>query len=139
MKNLECPFAAVKRELASMGDVDATLIDVHCEASSEKQAMGWHFDGRVSAIVGTHTHVPTADERILPRGTAFQTDVGMTGPYDSVIGMEAKAAIRRFTTQRFVPYQVASENVIFCGCVIDIDDATGRARSIERIKEPWNG
>ena len=108
---------------------------IHAEATSEKQALGWHLDGRVSAVLGTHTHVPTADERILPGGTAFQTDTGMTGPYDSVIGMKAEAALSGFLTQRRSRHQVATGNTWLCGAVIEIDPRTGKSISIERIKE----
>jgi metallophosphoesterase (TIGR00282 family) len=135
MRNLECPFAAAEEELSRMGGVTASLIDIHCEATSEKQALGWHFAGRASAVIGTHTHVQTADERILPGGTAFITDVGMTGPHDSVIGMQTQAAIDRFLTQRTRGHQVATDNVILCGVVIEIDDASGRATAIERVQE----
>jgi metallophosphoesterase (TIGR00282 family) len=137
MRNLECPIAAAEREIQGLGSVTALLIDVHGEATSEKQALGWYFAGRVAAVIGTHTHVQTADERILPGGTAFITDVGMTGPHDSVIGMETEAAIQRLLTQRHAGHQVASKNVILCGVVIDIDDATGRATHIERVREAW--
>jgi metallophosphoesterase (TIGR00282 family) len=137
MRSLECPFAAAERELERIGKVTASFIDVHCEATSEKQALGWHFAGRVSAVFGTHTHVPTADERILPGGTAFMTEVGMTGPYDSVIGMKTEAAIDRLLTQRTRGHQVATDNVILCGVVFEVDDATGRAISVERVHETF--
>ncbi|MFC1610951.1 YmdB family metallophosphoesterase, partial [Myxococcota bacterium] len=112
MRNLQCPFAAAEHEIEQMGHVTAMLVDVHAEATSEKQALGWHLAGRVSAVLGTHTHVQTADERILPGGTAFITDVGMTGPHDSVIGMETGAAIERLLTQRARGHQVAKGNVL---------------------------
>lgn len=133
MRSLSCPFASVENELENLGSVDATFLDIHAEATSEKLAMGWHFDGRLSAIVGTHTHVQTADEQILPQKTAYITDVGMTGPHDSVIGMERKVAIQRLLTQRPFGHKVAKENVRLCGVFIDIDDASGNATAIERV------
>ena len=136
MRNLECPFATVRRELDRMGKVDATFLDVHAEATSEKQALAWHFDGQLSAVIGTHTHVQTADERVLPGGTAFMTDAGMTGPYDSVIGMAIDPAVQRFISQRQSQHEVAHDNVFLCGAVVDVDES-GRAQRIERIKEPW--
>lgn len=137
MRNLDCPFATVRRELDRLGPVTATFVDVHAEATSEKQALAWHFDGIVSAVIGTHTHVQTADERILPGGTAFLTDAGMTGPYDSVIGMAVKPAVDRFLTQRHGGHEVATDNAFLCGAWVEIDDATGRATRIERVKEAW--
>lgn len=134
MRSLECPFAAIERELAKMRDVKCVFVDVHGEATSEKQALGWYFDGQVSAVIGSHTHVQTADERVLPNGTAFLTDAGMTGPYDSVIGMEVRTSIERFLTHRRTPHEVASGNPWLCGAVVDVDEATGKARSIERVK-----
>ncbi len=137
MRSLGCPFVAITQELSRLGPVTATLVDLHCEASSEKQALAWHFDGRLSAAIGTHTHVPTADERILPRGTAFLTDAGMTGPYASVIGMDVESSVRRFLTQRQTHHKVAEGDVRLCGAIIDIDDANGHATAIERICVPW--
>jgi len=134
MKPLECPFAAIERELAKMGKTTGVLADLHCEATSEKQALAWYFDGRLSAALGTHTHVQTADERILPEGTAFLTDAGMTGPMDSVIGMDIGLSIQRMRTQRGTQHVVAKNNVKLCGAVVEIDDATGKAISIERIQ-----
>jgi metallophosphoesterase (TIGR00282 family) len=109
------------------------LVDFHAEATSEKVAMGWHLDGRVSAVVGTHTHVPTADARVLPQGTAYITDVGMTGPHDSVIGVDRSAIIRRFLTALPQRFDTAQENPRLNGVVIVADEATGRAVGIERI------
>jgi 2',3'-cyclic-nucleotide 2'-phosphodiesterase len=137
MRNLECPFIAIERELKKMPEVKCIFVDVHAEATSEKQAIAWYYDGQVSAVMGSHTHVPTADERVLPCGTAYLSDAGMTGPYDSVIGMEIRASIERFLTQRRVPHQVATANVWLCGAVVDIDEATGKARSIERVKREY--
>jgi len=136
MEPVENPFAAVDRALAEVtARTRVVLVDLHAEATSEKRAMGWHLDGRVSAVWGTHTHVPTADEEILPRGTAYVTDLGMTGPYASVIGLEPATSVKRFRTNRPGPYRVAEGNLQVRGVVIDVDEATGRARSIERIVE----
>ncbi|MGH9748338.1 MAG: TIGR00282 family metallophosphoesterase [Candidatus Polarisedimenticolia bacterium] len=109
------------------------LVDMHAEATSEKMAMAFHLDGRVSAVFGTHTHVPTADERILAGGTAYITDLGMTGAYDSVIGIEKELALRRFLTGMPVRFSTAKRDPRLCGALIDIDETTGRARAIERI------
>jgi metallophosphoesterase (TIGR00282 family) len=112
------------------------VVDFHAEATAEKLAMGWFLDGRASAVIGTHTHVQTADERILPVGTAYITDVGMTGPHDGVIGMKKEVSLRRFTMQTPHKYEMASENVRFQGVVVKIDHMSGRAISIERINLP---
>ena len=110
------------------------FIDFHAEATSEKQAMGWFLDGRVTAVVGTHTHVPTADQGILPSGTAYMTDVGMTGPYDSILGMEKDAVLHRFLTSLPVRFEVdKSGRKQLCGCLIQVDDKTGKAKSIKQI------
>ena len=114
------------------------LVDVHAEATSEKVAMGWHLDGRVSAVVGTHTHVQTADERILPGGTAYLTDLGMTGSYAGVIGMNKTDVIARFTSVTARRAEHSSGEVRICAAVIDIDEATGRARGIERLSLTHN-
>jgi 2',3'-cyclic-nucleotide 2'-phosphodiesterase len=137
MKALESPFRTAERVLAELpADVRVILVDVHCEATSEKQALGFFLDGRVSAVVGTHTHAPTADERILPQGTAFQTDVGMTGPYESVIGMRHDRVIERFLTQLKTPFEVARRDVRLAGLLIDVDEGSGRARAVERLLIP---
>ena len=109
------------------------LVDMHAEATSEKIAMGWYLDGRVTAVVGTHTHVPTADERVLPKGTAYITDVGMTGPYDSVIGVQKELILQRFLTSMPGKFEAATGDARLCAVIIDCDEATGRARSIERL------
>jgi 2',3'-cyclic-nucleotide 2'-phosphodiesterase len=109
------------------------LVDVHAEATSEKVSMGWYLDGRVTAVLGTHTHVPTADERILPGGTAYQTDVGMTGPYDSVIGVKKELIIQRFLTNMPARFEAATGDVRLCAVAIDCDEDSGKARSIQRI------
>lgn len=137
MRQLDSPFRAADRLLAGLDpEVRVVLVDFHAEATSEKQALGRHLDGRVSAVVGTHTHVPTADERVLPGGTAFLTDAGMTGPYDGVIGFRADRVLERFLTQTPTSFEVAKRDVRLAGALIDVDEATGRARSIERLLIP---
>jgi hypothetical protein len=137
MKALPSPFEAADRALAELpNDVKVVIVDFHAEATSEKQAMGYYLDGRASAVLGTHTHVPTADARVLPRGTALHTDVGMTGPYDSIIGFRADKVLQRFKLQTSVPFEVAKGDVRLAASVIDIDVATGRALAIEGILEP---
>jgi metallophosphoesterase (TIGR00282 family) len=134
MHNLDSPFLVADRLLKGLDRrVKVIFVDFHAEATSEKQALGFYLDGRVSAVVGTHTHVPTADERILPNGTAFQTDTGMTGPYESVIGMRADKVLRRFLLQTPSAFEVAKKDVRLAGVVIDIDEDTGKARGIERL------
>ena len=134
MPPLESPFEVADRLLAELDpEIRVIVVDFHAEATSEKVAMGFHLDGRVSAVLGTHTHVPTADERILPQGTALQTDVGMTGPYESVIGMRQDRVVERFLTQLKTPFEVAKRDVRLAGLLIDIDEATGRAREVERL------
>ncbi|MBR2680834.1 MAG: YmdB family metallophosphoesterase, partial [Exiguobacterium sp.] len=114
-------------------EVDAIFVDVHAEATSEKIAMGYHLDGRAQAVVGTHTHVQTADERVLPNGTAYITDVGMTGPLDGVLGMDASTVLKKFMTQLPVRFEVAEGREQLNGVFITIDDQTKRATKIERI------
>jgi calcineurin-like phosphoesterase len=111
------------------------MVDIHAEATSEKVALGWFLDGKVSAVIGTHTHIQTADERILPQGTAFLTDAGMTGPYDSVIGRKVENVLERFITAIPVKFEVASQNIKLCGAVVDIEESSGRARSIVRVQK----
>jgi len=130
----DCPFRAADAALASLRDTRTVIIDIHAEATSEKVAMGWYLDGRVSAVIGTHTHVATADAHILPKGTAFVCDVGMVGPLNSIIGMDIEPIVERFLTQlptRFSP--VEKGPTIFNSILLDIDDASGRALRIERI------
>jgi metallophosphoesterase (TIGR00282 family) len=130
------PFAEVDGILAELrGQADHVLVDMHAEATSEKVAMGWYLDGRVTACVGTHTHVPTADARVLPEGTAYITDVGMTGPRESVIGVERELAIRRFKTQTPVKFETANGDPWLNGVLIEAGD-DGHARSIEQILVP---
>jgi metallophosphoesterase (TIGR00282 family) len=128
------PFHCADRELKEI-DSKVIIVDIHCEATSEKQAMGRYLDGRVSAVLGTHTHVPTADERILPNGTAFQTDVGMTGAYDSVIGFRPDEALHRFLMNTPKKLEVAKRDIRMSGAMIDVDETTGRASRIVRIHE----
>jgi hypothetical protein len=132
----ECPFRAVDEVLARIGErARVILVDMHAEATSEKVAMGRYLDGRVSAVVGSHTHVQTADEGILPRGTAYITDTGMCGPADSVIGMRTEQVVRRFLDQMPVRFEVGKGPPLLQAVVIDVDEASGRARSIRRIRE----
>ncbi len=134
MRQLDSPFRAADRLRAEIGErARVIVVDFHAEATSEKQAMGIYLDGRVSVVLGTHTHVPTADERVLPNGTAFLTDVGMTGPYEGVIGFRADRVLSRFLLQTPMSFEVAKRDVRLAGVVIDIDESSGRARSIERL------
>jgi 2',3'-cyclic-nucleotide 2'-phosphodiesterase len=128
------PFRIANETLQSLPEnTTVRLVDMHAEATSEKVAMGWHLDGRVSAVVGTHTHVQTADERILPQGTAYLTDLGMTGSYAGVIGMNKSDVLARFTSVTARRAEHASGQVRICGALIDIDEATGHARKIDRV------
>jgi hypothetical protein len=134
MNPLDDPFAVVMRQVeAARAEARVVLVDFHAEATSEKLAMGWHLDGRVTAVVGTHTHVQTTDARLLPGGTAYITDVGMTGPHDSIIGVETSAALARFLTGLPSRFEAASANPRLNAVIIEADDATGRARNIERL------
>lgn len=129
------PFAAVDRVLAGLtGPPPIVLVEAHMEATSEKAAIGHHLDGRVAAVLGTHTHIPTADARVLPGGTAFQTDVGMCGPYDSCIGRDKRAVVKGMTTQMYVPFDVADGDEAMCGAVVTVDARRGLATSIEPIR-----
>jgi metallophosphoesterase (TIGR00282 family) len=137
MRELDCPFrvgAQIVKDLRRQTPV--ILVDFHAEATSEKIAFAHYVDGQVSAVVGTHTHVQTSDERLLSGGTAFITDVGMTGPQDSVIGARKNEAIQRFLTQMSVRLEVATGDVQLCAVIIDVDESTGRARGIERLRIP---
>ena len=136
MPPIDNPFYCADRELKEIGNsAKVIIVDIHGEATSEKQAMGRYLDGRVSAVLGTHTHVPTADERILPNGTAYQTDVGMTGAYDSVIGFRPDEALHRFLMNTPKKLEVAKRDVRLSGAMVEIDETTGRASSIVRIHE----
>ncbi|OGD27775.1 MAG: metallophosphoesterase [Candidatus Aminicenantes bacterium RBG_19FT_COMBO_59_29] len=133
MEPLDCPFRVADGEVAKLRAVTPVIVvDFHAEATSEKQALGWYLDGKVSALVGTHTHVPTADERILPRGTAYITDVGMVGGYHSVIGIRPEQAVARFLTARPQRFEPEKEGLVFSSVYIEVDAATGRALSVRR-------
>ena len=133
MPSTDCPFRKSDEILALLDPaVKVKFVDFHAEVTSEKIAMGWYLDGRVSAVVGTHTHVPTADTRILPGGTAYQTDCGMTGPYDSVIGVDTEIIIRRFLTGLPVRMEAARKGAELHAVIVDVDDASGKARAIRR-------
>jgi hypothetical protein len=134
MQPIECPFRAADALLEQIpAEVKIRIVDMHAEATSEKIALGWYLDGRVTGVIGTHTHIPTADEAVLPQGTAYITDVGMSGPYDSVIGIEKQCVIQKFLTQLPGRFEVARGDVRLCGVLIETDTATGRALSIQRI------
>lgn len=134
MAPIDDPFRTARCELAKIPpDVKVIVVDMHAEATSEKMAMGWYLDGKVSAVLGTHTHVATADSRVLPGGTAFITDVGMTGPHDSVIGMEKQGILQHFLDAMPSRFVVAEGDVQMNTVLIDVDESTGRARSIERL------
>jgi len=136
MKNIECPFRTADREIESLlKETPIIIADFHAEATSEKTALGWYLDGRASAVIGTHTHVQTADERILSKGTAYMSDAGMTGSFDSVIGIGKEEAIQKFLTQLPVRFEIPKRDIRLNGAVINIDEITGRALSIERIAE----
>jgi len=137
MDCLDSPFVVGMELVRKVREVTPiVVIDFHAETTSEKMALGWHLDGLASAVIGTHTHVQTSDERVLNLGTAFITDAGMTGPIDSVIGMKKEIILERFLTHLPVRFDVASKNVELQGVFITVDAATGKAASIERIKEP---
>lgn len=132
MGSNEDPFR-VADELLKNVKAKVVIVDMHAEATSEKASLGWYLDGRVTAVIGTHTHVPTADERLLPKGTAYITDVGMTGPFDGVIGVKKELIIEKFLTNMPVRFEAASGDVRLCAVVVDCDEATGQARAIERL------
>ncbi len=135
MKSDECPFKCADRLLAELkGQCDAVFVEAHMEATSEKVAFGWYLDGRAAGVVGTHTHIPTADGRVLPGGTAYQTDAGMCGPYQSVIGRDVQAVIDAFLDGMKRRFPVAEEDVRIAGCLIDVDASTGLATAFERIE-----
>jgi metallophosphoesterase (TIGR00282 family) len=134
MLNIDDPFAVVVREIDAMRQRTRTIfVDFHAEATSEKIAMGWHLDGRVSALVGTHTHVQTADDRILPKGTAYLTDVGMTGPHDSIIGVEVEPALGKFLNALPAKFETATANPRLHAVIVETEEQTGRATDIERL------
>jgi 2',3'-cyclic-nucleotide 2'-phosphodiesterase len=132
MASNDDPFRTVDQLLKQV-QAKVIFVDIHAEATSEKVAMGWYLDGRVSAVVGTHTHIPTADERVLPKGTAYITDVGMTGPYDSVIGVQKELVVGKFLSNMPVRFEPATGDVRLCAVVVDCDETTGHAQSIQRL------
>lgn len=137
---VESPFRVVQEELKALKEeTKVIMVDLHAEATSEKVAMGWFLDGEVSAVLGTHTHIQTADERILPKGTAYLTDVGMTGPYDSVIGRNKDRIIERFLTGMPTRFELGTEDIELHGALVEIDEATGKALAIERVREKFVG
>jgi hypothetical protein len=140
MYEIDDPFRTADRLLAGVPEGQIIIVDMHAEATSEKVAMAWYLDGRVAAVFGTHTHVPTADQRVLPKGTAFVCDVGMCGPRDSIIGVEPEPVLQKFLTGMPARFSVAerSPTVLFNSVLIDIDGESGRARSIERVDREWH-
>lgn len=134
MLDIDNPFAVVQKEIDALRSrTKVIFVDMHAEATSEKMAMGWHLDGKVTAVIGTHTHVPTADTRLLPGGTAYQTDAGMTGPYDSIIGMEREPALARFLNAMPSRFEPATGNPRLNGVIVEADDKTGLATGITRL------
>jgi len=139
MASLDDPFAVALREIEQLrARARIIFVDFHAEATSEKIAMGWHLDGKVTAVVGTHTHVQTADERILPKGTAFLTDAGMTGAHDSIIGVQIEAALSRFLTAMPSRFEPATANPRLNGVIVEADEQTGRATDIERVSYSYD-
>ena len=137
MKHLDCPFRVGEKEVGLLSnETNIIFVDFHAEATSEKMAMGWFLNGKVSAVLGTHTHVQTSDERILDEGTAYITDVGMTGPLGSVIGIRKEVALERLLTQIPWKFDVATEEIELQGVVIEVDSETGKSKTIQRIKVP---
>ena len=137
MKNLECPFRVGEREVERLRkETPVVLVDFHAEATSEKTALGWFLNGKASAVVGTHTQVQTSDERVLSGGTAYITDIGMTGPVASVIGIRRQIAVDRFLTQIPWKFDVATEEIELQGVILQVDELTGKSRSIQRIRVP---
>ena len=139
MAPIDCPFVAAKKEIAHLKTrTNVIIVDIHAEATSEKKALGWYLDGEVSAVLGTHTHVQTADNEVLPNGTAYISDAGMTGPFDSVIGIKKDTIIERFLTQIPNRFDVAKNDIRLQGVIMDIDAQSGRANAIERISVKLN-
>lgn len=134
MPAMDCPFQKIEDVLHELrGKCDIILLDFHAETTSEKMAMGWYLDGRVNVVVGTHTHIQTADERILPQGTAYITDLGMTGPWNSVLGVQQERILQKFTTCRPVRFELADGPNVYSALLVELDDATNRAVSVERL------
>jgi metallophosphoesterase (TIGR00282 family) len=137
MKHLDCPFRTGEKQVELLRkEANIIIVDFHAEATSEKMAMGWFLNGKVSAVLGTHTHVQTSDERILDEGTAYISDVGMTGPMNSVIGIRKEIALERLLTQIPWKFDVAKEAIELQGVVVDVDSKTGKAKDIKRIRMP---
>ena len=135
MESLACPFATVDRILErEAGAYDFALMDIHAESTSEKVALGYYFDGRIAVMFGTHTHIPTADEKVLPKGSGYITDLGMTGPVNSVIGADSRTVIERFRTKIGARLTVPSGSIEAQGALFDLDTSSGRVRSVTRIK-----
>ena len=131
----DCPFRSADKVIEQLKkETPVIIVDIHAEATSEKVAMGWHLDGRVSAVIGTHTHIQTADDRILPEGTAYLTDVGMTGPFDSVIGIKKEIILQRFLMQMPIRFEVSDKDIWFNGVLIEIDEKSGKASQIQRLQ-----
>lgn len=136
LSTLDCPFKVANRIVNKLlPDTKIIIVDFHAEATSEKMAMGWHLDGRVSCVAGTHTHVPTRDARVLPRGTGYITDLGMVGSIDSVIGIKKESALRRFITQMPARFSPATDNVWLYGIIVTVDQETGKATKIQPVSE----
>jgi metallophosphoesterase (TIGR00282 family) len=136
MEALDCPFRAARQATeALLQQTPVIVVDMHAEATSEKVALGWYLDGKVSAVLGTHTHIQTADEKILPQGTAYITDAGMTGPYDSVIGRRTEDVLERFITSLPTRFEVAEGDIQLHGVVVEVDERSGKARSIVRVQK----
>ncbi len=134
MRQVDCPFRSADREISRLKEkADLIVVDFHAEATSEKEAMGWYLDGRVSAVIGTHSHVQTADERILPEGTAYITDVGMAGLYDSILGVDKEGPLQRFLTQMPHKLTISDGKKVFNAVIIELDEESGRAVFIERL------
>ena len=135
LSTLDCPFRVGMREVEKLREkTPLIIVDIHAEATSEKMALAWYLDGQVSAVIGTHTHVQTADERILPKGTAYLTDVGMVGSCDSVLGIEREPVIKRFLTQMPVPFETAKENLQLSAVLVKVDPESGKSENIERLQ-----
>jgi len=140
MQSVDCPFKIAKKEVESLKRKSRIIIvDMHAEATSEKVALGWYLDGEVSAVIGTHTHIQTADEKILPGGTAFISDAGMTGPYDGVIGRKKEQILARFLSQMPTKFEMAEGDIQLHGVIVDIDSKTGKANSIKRVQKKLAG
>ncbi|MGB5217326.1 MAG: TIGR00282 family metallophosphoesterase [Smithella sp.] len=134
MQPIDCPFVAAKNKVAELREkTKIIIVDIHAEATSEKKALGWYLDGQVSAVLGTHTHVQTADEEVLPQGTAYISDAGMTGPFDSVIGIKKEIIIEKFLNQMPNKFDLAKDDIRMQGVMMNIDADSGKAKSIERV------